>query len=139
MRTVIAPLAPEVVAQLEALDPGLGRVARGYMARLRLEPLLGHRLDRGLLADAGVRAVYFDRHDRPEDLLGATALAKRGGGQDLSAGPRYRVVYEVLEARRAEVRVVRVLGVGRAHTDPGTDDIYIQAERLLRRLRKETP
>lgn len=137
MRTVIAPLHPEVDAQLGALDAKRGAIARRYVARLALEPYLGHRLTRGVLASEECRAVYFDRSSRPDDLFGGSRPARRGS-EDPSAGPAYRVVYRLLEARRTGVRVVQVLGVGRAHVIPGETDIYTAAAQLLERLNWRT-
>jgi hypothetical protein len=134
VRTVIARLEPEVGRQLDELDKRLAGIARRYVARLRLEPFLGHRLTRGLLASQQCRAVYFDRHSRPDDLFGSAAVRRRRGDEDLAAGPAWRVVYRLLEARRSDVRVVQVLAVGRAHVEPGQEDVYAAATRLLRRL-----
>jgi hypothetical protein len=47
-------------------------------------------------------------------------------------------VYRLLDAPRAGVRVVQVFGVGRAHVEPGDDDIYTAAVRLLNRLNWRT-
>src|SRR4051794_14641644 len=66
LQTVIAPHEPEVRQQLDGLSPRLREIARRYVARLRLEPFLGHRLERGLLATEEARAVYFDRDSRPD-------------------------------------------------------------------------
>jgi hypothetical protein len=43
VRTLVAPLATEVEAQLLALDDRRADVARRYIRRLVLEPLLGAR------------------------------------------------------------------------------------------------
>ena len=134
MRTAIARLEHEVEQQLDALDKRLAGIARRYIARLRLEPFLGHRLKRGLLASHQCRAVYFDRSSRPDDLFGSGAVRRRRGDEDLAAGPGWRVVYRLLEAKRSDVRVVQVLAVGRAHVEPGQDDTYAAATRLLSRL-----
>lgn len=138
MRTVIAPLHREVEAQLEALDAKRALIARRYVARLALEPYLGHRLTRPVLASEECRAVYFDRGSRPEDMF-APSGPKRQGSEDPSTGPAYRVVYRLLEARRTGVRVVQVLGVGRAHVRTGEEDSYTKAARLLERLNWRTP
>ena len=138
MRTVIAPLHEEVEAQLKALDAKRATIARKYVARLALEPYLGHRLTRGVLASEECRAVYFDRGSRPEEMFGPSGQ-KRRGNEDPQAGPAYRVVYRLLEAKRAGVRVVQVLGVGRAHVQVGEQDIYTTAARLLERLNWRTP
>jgi hypothetical protein len=137
VRTVIAALHPRVQGQLIALDAKRAAVARRYVARLALEPYLGHVLDRGLLGSAQCRAVYFDRDSRPEDLFGATRQTRRGDGDPWS-GPSYRVVYRLLEARRAGVCVVQVLAVGRAHVSPDQEDVYIAAAQLLRALNRRT-
>ena len=116
----------------------LREIAERYVARLRLEPLLGHRLERGLLATEGVRAVYFDRDSRPDDLFGARRPPRRRGGDDLAEGPRFRVVYVPIEARAAELRLIVVLAVGAAHDDPGRD-VYLAAERIARRVFRRNP
>jgi hypothetical protein len=134
VQTVIAPQEPEVRQQLDALSPRLREIAHRYIARLRLEPLLGHRLTRGLLASQDCRAVYFDRDSRPDDLFGARRPPRRRGDEDPSAGPQWRIVYRLLEAVRADVRVVQVLAVGQAHVEPGDEDVYAAATRLLGRL-----
>ena len=95
MRTVIAPLDAEVASQLAALAPPLRAIARRFIARLALEPLLGHRLTRGRLATDGCRAVYFDRDSRPDDLFGpprtgsgaATRMQAPGHGGESSTAP----------------------------------------------------
>jgi hypothetical protein len=137
VRTVIAALHPRVQGQLIALDAKRAAVARRYVARLAIEPYLGHRLDRGLLGSAQCRAGYFDRDSRPDDLFGAVRQTRQGS-DDLSAGPAYRVVYRLLEARRTGVRVVQVLAVGRAHVSPNQEDVYIAAAQLLRALNRRT-
>jgi hypothetical protein len=55
MRTVIAPLHPEVQEELRALDRRRGQIGRRYVRRLALEPYLGARVERGLLTDYGCR------------------------------------------------------------------------------------
>lgn len=134
MRTVVAPLAPEIDAQLAGLDASLRKVAEGYIARLRMEPFLGHLLRRGLLGRAGARAVYFDRDSRPGELLGEHRGPLRLASEDPAEGPRYRVVYRIREAPKAHVRVVQLLAVGLGHTEPGVDDAYQDADRLLAAL-----
>jgi hypothetical protein len=89
-----------------------------------------------VLASEECRAVYFDRGSRPEDMFGAGG-PKRRGSEDPPTGPAYRVVYRLLEAKRTGVRVVQVLGVGRAHVREG--DIYTTAARLPERLNWRTP
>jgi hypothetical protein len=138
VRTKIAGLEPEVQAQVAALDSRRAAIARRYIERLRLEPYLGHRLTRGLLASEECRAVYFDRDSRPDDLFGGGRASRRRGDEDPAAGPGYRVVYRLLEARRSDVRVVQVLAVGRAHVDPGARDVYVHAARMLERLNWRT-
>jgi hypothetical protein len=134
VRTVIAPHEPELHEQLEALPAKLREIAHRYIERLRFEPLLGHRLGRGLLRSHECRAVYFDRDSRPNDLFGSHRPPRRRGDEDESDGPRWRIVYRLLEAARADVRVVQVLAVGRAHVEPGQEDVYAAAERMLGRL-----
>ena len=90
-----------------------------------------------MLASEECRAVYFDRHSRPDDMFSESRQSRRGS-DDPSTGPAYRVVYRLLEARRSGVRVVQVLGVGRAHVAPGEQDIYSVAARLLERLNWRT-
>ena len=131
MRTVIAPHARTLHAQLDALPRRLSEIAQRYIERLRLEPYLRHRLVRGPLASQECRAVYFDRHSRPEDLFGSRRPPRRRGYEDESAGPQWRIVYRLLEATRADVRVVQVLAVGRAHAEPGQEDVYAAAEGTL--------
>ena len=134
MRTVIAPHDADVHAQLEALSPRLREIALRYIERLRFEPFLGHRLARGLLASQECRAVYFDRDSQPGDLFGSDRTSRRRGDQDPSEGPRWRVVYRLLEAVRADVRVVQVLAIGEAHARPGREDVYTAAARTVGRL-----
>lgn len=136
MRTVVAPLAPETEAQLAGLGPELRRVAEGYVARLRMEPFLGHLLGRGLLGWAEARAVYFDADSRPAELLGEHRGRLRLASEDPSAGPRYRVVYRLLVAPSAAVRVVQVLAVGVGHRAPGGSDAYRDAGLLLAEMLK---
>jgi hypothetical protein len=138
VQTVIAPHHADVRKQLDALSPRLSEIAHRYIERLRLEPLLGHRLERGLLATEGARAVYFDRDSRPDDLFGARRPPRRHGRQDLAEGPRFRIVYVPIEARTAEVRLIVVLAVGRAHDDPSRD-VYLAAERIARRVFRRNP
>jgi len=78
--------------------------------------------------------VYFDRDSRPDDLFGSRRPPRRRGDDDESAGPQWRVVYRLLEAPRADVRVVQVLAIGRAHVEPGQEDVYTAATRMLDRL-----
>jgi hypothetical protein len=137
VRTVIAPLPREIEAQIDALDRRLAGIARRYIRRLALEPQLGHPLTRGYLASRGVRAVYFDRASRPDDLFGARRPQRRRRDQDACDGPRWRVVYRAAQTRDGQLRVIVVLGVGVAHPKPGEESIYAAAERLLRRLWKE--
>jgi hypothetical protein len=138
VQTVIAPLEGEVRKQLEALPPRLREIAQRYIERLRLEPFLGHRLERGLLATEGARAVYFDRDSRPDDLFGARRPPRRRGSDDLAEGSRFRVVYIPIEARAAELRLIVVLAVGAAHENPGCD-VYPAAERIARRVFRRNP
>ena len=119
MRTVIAPLHPEVQEELRALDRRRAQIARRYIRRLALEPYLGARVERGLLAEYGCRRIHFDRHDRPDDLFGARRPSKRRGDQDLSEGPGWRIVYWLLlEAPRSQIRLVVILAVAAGHTRP---------------------
>jgi hypothetical protein len=134
VQTVIAPDEPEVHEQLEALPAKLREIAQRYIERLRIEPFLGHRLARGLLASQECRAVYFDRDSRPDDLFGSRKPPRRRGDQDATAGPQWRIVYRLFEAPRANVRVVQVLAVGRAHVARGEEDVYAAATRTLDRL-----
>ena len=102
MRTLIAPLRPEVQRELGALDRRRARIARRYIRRLALEPYLGARVERGLLAEYACRRIRFDRHDRPEDLFGARRPPKRRGDEDLGQGPGWRIVYWLPEAPQAQ-------------------------------------
>lgn len=138
MQTVIAPHEPEVREQLEALAPQLRDIAQRYIERLRLEPFLGHRLDRGVLATEGARAVYFDRESRPDDLFGARRPPRRRGSDDIAEGPRFRIVYIPIEARAAELRLIVVVAVGAAHENPSRD-VYVAAERIARRVFRRNP
>jgi hypothetical protein len=138
VQTVIAPHEPEVRRQLDALPPRLREIAHRYIERLRLEPFLGHRLERGLLATEGALTVYFDRDSRPDDLFGARRPPRRRGDQDLAEGPRFRVVYVPIEARATELRLVVVLAVGAAHDDPSRD-VYLAADRIARRVFRRNP
>jgi hypothetical protein len=70
----------------------------------------------------------------PTTRSAAARPSKRRGDEDESAGPQWRIVYRLLEAARADVRVVQVLAVGRAHVERGTEDVYAAAERTLGRL-----
>ena len=111
MRTLIAPLHQEVQRELGALDRRRAQIARQYIRRLALEPYLGARVKRGLLAEYGCRRIHFDRHDRPDDLFGARHPTKRRGDEDLGEGPRWRIVYWPPEAPGAEIRLVIVLAI----------------------------
>lgn len=138
MRTVVAPLDAAVERQVARLEPRVADVARRYIARLAIDPYLGRPIPRGLLAQKRARAVLFDRDDHPERLFGDARGRVRRGDEDLSAGPRFRVIYRLLEARRVGVRVVQVLGVGPGHVGHGEeDDAYRQAARLLARVLNE--
>src|SRR3954462_15025285 len=97
------PARAEVRRQLDALPARLREIAQRYVARLRFEPFLGHRLERGLLATEAARAVYFARDSRPDDLFGARRPPRRRGNEDLAEGPRFRVVYIPIEARATEL------------------------------------
>ncbi len=132
MRTVVAPLAPEIERDMGRLDDQLRNVAEGYVRRLKLEPDLGRLVPRGLLSTYDARAVLFSRDSRPERLLGEHRGQLRVAGEDPSQGPRYRVVYRTADAPGAGVRVVMVLGVGLGHEDCGAEDIYRVATRRLR-------
>jgi hypothetical protein len=132
VRTVIAPLLAEVEAELAALDARLQDVARRYIRRLALEPFLGPVVPRGPLAALGARRVYFDRDSQPDDLFRSRRLPARRGDQDLSEGPRWRIVYWIGEAECAQTRIVVILAVGLGHADPPNPDAYQLAARRLR-------
>jgi len=134
VRTVIAPLRPEVREELRALDRHRAQIARRYIRRLALEPYLGPRVERGLLAEYGCRRIHFDRHDRPDDLFDARRPAKRRGDQDASEGPGWRIVYWLPEARQSEIRLVIVLAVAPGHTKPPDPNAYELAGRRLEAL-----
>lgn len=137
MRTLIAPLAPEVEQQLAALSRRRQEIGRRYIRRLALDPYLGYQLQRGLLAQEECRAVRFDRDSDPDDLFGARPTASRRGDQDPSAGPRWRVVYWMRETIDQQLRLIVVLAVGIAHPQPGQSSVFEAAERQLTALRKE--
>ena len=137
MRTVIAPLHPEVEAELAALDARLQDVARRYIRRLAVEPYLGYPVGRGSLGTARCRAVRFDHGDDPGDLFGSRRRASRAGDEDPSRGPRWRIVYWVRETRDRRLRIVVVLGVGVAHPQPGQRSAFELAARLLQTITKE--
>jgi hypothetical protein len=134
VRTVIAPLRAEVQEELRALDRRRAQIARRYIRRLALEPYLGARVERGLLAEYGCRRIRFDRHDRPDDLFGARRMSKRCGDEDLSEGPGWRIVYWLPEAPRSEIRLVIVLAVAPGHTKPPNPNAYELASRRLEAL-----
>lgn len=134
MRTVIAPLLPEVEAELAALDARLEDVARRYIRRLALEPLLGSVVCRGPLGTVGARRIYFDRDNRPDDLFRSRRPAARRGDQDPGEGPPWRIVYWIGEAQRSQTRIVVILAVGRGHAAPPSPDAYQLATRRLRAL-----
>jgi len=131
VRTVIAPLLPEVEAELLALDSRLQEVTRRYIRRLALEPLLGSIVPRGPLATVGARRIYFDRGNQPDDLFGSRRLPGRRGEQDPGEGPAWRIVYWVAEAQRAQTRIIVILAVGRGHAKPPSANAYELATRRL--------
>ena len=138
MRTVIAPLLPEVKADLAALAPRLGDIARRYIRRLALEPYLGYRLQRGRLAEEQCRAVRFNEDHRPADLFGPRHRSPRRGGQDPGeAGPRWRIVYWPAQTPDRELRLIVVLAIGIAHPKPGQRSAFELAEQLLNTIHKE--
>lgn len=134
MRTLIAALHPEVQQELGALDRRRAQIARQYIRRLALEPHLGARVERGLLAEYGCRRIHFDRHDRPDDLFGARRPAKRRGDEDLGQSPAWRIVYWLPEAPQSELRLVVVLAVAQGHTKPPDPNAYELASRRLEAL-----
>lgn len=136
MRTVIAPLGREVERELGALDGRLANVIRRYIRRLALEPYLGAPLARGVLATLPARRIYVDRDDHPERLLNPVTTKRRRGDQDLSVGPRWRIVYMVREARATDVRLVVVLAVGEAHGEGQT--VYERAEARALKLERRS-
>lgn len=134
MRTVVAPLAPEVEGQLAGLDGQLRAVAEGYIARLRLEPYLGRLVPRGLLSELEARAVLFARDSRPELMLSEHRGQLRTAGEECSKGQPWRVIYVAREAAKADVRVIVVLAVGLGHADTGQESAYTAARGLAPRL-----
>ena len=138
MRTIVAPLALEVEAELEALPRRLRAIARRYIHRLRLEPELGALVQRGLLADHRCRRVYFDASSKPDDLFGSSARQARRGDQDLAAGPKWRIVYSVREAPNAGVRLIVILAVGEGHPPPARRSAYELAEARLRGIERRS-
>jgi hypothetical protein len=124
LRTVIAPLFPEVEQQLAALDRRLEGIARRYIARLGWQPFLGDRMRRGRLASERCRAVRFDRDDRPEAPFVAQRARLREAGEQPEEGPRYRIVYWGCEAPDGRIVLVVVLAVGIAHPAPGQPSVF---------------
>jgi hypothetical protein len=82
----------------------------------------------------GCRRIYFDRHDRPDDLFGARRPAKRHGHEDLAEGPAWRILYWLPEATHAEIRLVVILAVAPGHTKPPNPNAYELASRRLEAL-----
>jgi hypothetical protein len=72
----------------------------------------------------------------PEDLFGARQRAKRCGGEDLGEGPKWRVVYWIGDAERAQTRVVVILAVGEAHPRGGQPTVYERAWTRLKAIRR---
>lgn len=138
MRTIVAPLAADVRAELDALSRRLRPIAQRYIQRLRLEPYLGAPAGRGLLADHRCRRVYFDASSKPDDLFGASAVRARRGNQDPSDGPKWRIVYSVREAPSAGVRLIVILAIGDGHPAPGRRSAYELAEARLRNLERRS-
>jgi hypothetical protein len=134
VRTVIAPLHPEVEAEMAALDRRRAEIGRRYIRRLALEPDLGVPVDRGLLAEHGCRRLYFNRNDQPDDLFGGRRPLVRCGDQDLSEGPVWRIVYWTRPALRSGIRLVVVLAIGRGHTRQPAESAYEAAVRQLEPL-----
>lgn len=139
MRTIVAPLGTEVEEQLDALDAKRAEIARRYIRRLVLEPLLGSPVARGPLAGYSARRVYFDADSVPGDLLRCRAPAARRGDEDLAAGPRWRIVYWVQEAPAADVRLIVILAVGEAHPDPPRPTVYELAWTRITALVRRKP
>jgi hypothetical protein len=137
VRTVIAPLLPEVEAELLALDARLQQIARGYVRRLALEPYLGPTARRGALATMGVRRIYFGRGDQPGQLLGRLKSGARPGHADPASGPQWRIVYLVREATRSDVRLIVNLAIGEAHSSQ--PDVYERATRRALKIRRSSP
>ena len=134
MRTLIAPLHPAVQQELRLLDRRRAEIARRYIRRLALEPYLGARVERGLLAEHGCRRIYFDQDDQPDDLFGARRPSKRRGDQDLGEGPGWRIVYWTPEASRSEIRLVVILAVAAGHPKRPDSNAYELATRRLEPL-----
>ena len=139
MRTIIAPLLPEVQAELDALDPKRAGIARRYLRRLALEPMLGAPVERGPLVEYQARRVRFDVNDNPDNLFGNRPAPRRRGDQDLSDGPKWRIVYWVQEAPRAGIRLVVILAIGVGHADPGHLTAYERAAARAGALERRTP
>jgi hypothetical protein len=137
LRTLIAPLSDEVGQQLAALDPWRRELARRYIRRFALDPYLGYPLGHGRLATERCRAVRFDYDSNPDDLFGSRPTARRRGNQDLSAGPRWRIVYWMRETSDRQIRLIVVLAVGIAHPKPGGRSVFGDAEDHLTAIRKE--
>jgi hypothetical protein len=139
VRTLVAPLGSGVEAQLRALDRRRADVARRYIRRLALEPLLGAPVTCGPLTGHPVRRVYFDADSAPGDLLRSRAPAARRGDQDPAAGPRWRIVYWMREAPTASVRLIVILAIGEAHPDPPTSTVYELAWTRLQAMLRRKP
>jgi len=138
VRTLIAPLDPEVESQLRGLDRKRGEIARRYIRRLALEPHVGYPLRRGRLAGERCRAVRFDHDHRPEELFGPRHRSPRRGDQDPSeAGPKWRIVYWPAETPDRDLRLIVVLAVAIAQPKPGQPTAFELAERLLNTIHKE--
>jgi hypothetical protein len=134
---MITPFFSEVEQQLAGLDRRREQIARRYIRRLALQPYLGYRMRHGQLADERCRALRFDIHDNPNDLLGGKPRAMRAGDDDLSRGPRWRIVYWVRETRDREIRVIVILAVGIAHPKSGRVSVFDHAAETLKTRVKE--
>ena len=87
-----------------ALDAQLRAVAFAWMARLRLEPLLGKPLQYRYGQDLqGARKLYVGREDRPSNPLSTPTLT--------AGGPPVRIAYEVQPDERHPERIL-ILAVG---------------------------
>ena len=137
MRTMVAPLGSEVEAQLRALDPRRADIARRYIRRLALEPLLGSPVARGPLAGIPCDACTSTRTPCRATCCdpGARRPPRRRGPR---RGPRWRIVYWVQEAPGADVRLIIVLADRRGPPRPAAPTVYELAwTRLAATLRRK--
>ena len=135
VRTIVAPLAPEVRAELDALDRRRAEIARRYIRRLRLQPFLGAPIDADRLPPRWPARLLRRRRRprRPVRQPARAASARRPGPR---SGPEWRIVYVARAAPRTEALLIVVLAVGQAHPPGPQPTVYeLAAQRLERRTR----